>query len=182
MSKFNPLSTAVAVATASLMVVVAGCAMNHDGTTVAGDSRDSDRNAERLAQTTPMDPTVTANESLRGDQSNPPADSSQMAQSGTSTEPTPPVAQADTSAAPYPSTQTAQAQPSSTYPSTTSSYPSSSTSSSTDTSSSSMNGTPSTTTPSTTASTTPSTDTSSSSSTTSGSSYQSSLPPRSDRN
>ena len=171
MSKFNPLSTAVALATAGLMVVVGGCAMNHDGSTVLGESRDSDRNAERLAQTNPADPTVVANESLRGDQSNPPADASQMAQSGTYIEPTaPPVAQADATATPYPPTQTAQAQPS---------YPSSSTDMSSTTTAS--------TTPApavATTTTTPSTDTSSTSSSTTSSttSTEQPLPPRSDRN
>jgi len=174
MSKFNPLSTAVALATAGLMVVVGGCAMNHDGTTVAGESRDSDRNAERLAQTNPSDPTVVANESLRGDQSNPPADASQMAQSGTYIEPaapTPPPV--DTSAAAYPATPPAQ---------TTSTYPSSSTDMSANTAATTPAPTPAPAVTTTTTTTTPSTDTSSTSTTSSTTSTEQPLPPRSDRN
>ena len=171
--KFNPLSTAVALATAGLMVVVAGCAMNHDGSTVLGESRDSDRNAERLAQTNPSDPTVVANESLRGDQSNPPADASQMAQSGTYIEPaapTPPPV--DTSAAAYPATPPAQ---------TTSTYPSS-TDMSASTAATTPAPTPAPAVTTTTTTTTPTTDTSSTSTTSSTTSTEQPLPPRSDRN
>ena len=171
--KFNPVSTAVALATAGLMVAVAGCAMNHDGTTVAGDSRDSDRNAERIDQETPADPTVVANQSLPGDQSNPSGQMSepvQTAQAPIYTEPTaagtPSPMPADTSATPYPNNQPqSQPMPASTDTTATATTPSSPATypSSTDTTSSSTSS-------STAASSSPSTD------------QAPALPPRSDRN
>jgi hypothetical protein len=66
--KFSPLSAAVAVATASVIVTVAGCAMgtrSNESTNTAGLSRESTQNSQAVdaANTPPAPGTMTANAS-----------------------------------------------------------------------------------------------------------------------
>lgn len=59
--KFNPLSTAVAVATASLVIGIAGCASHRSADETAGLSRDADTQPT-LAQATPTNPLDTTSQ------------------------------------------------------------------------------------------------------------------------
>ena len=61
--KFNPLSTTVALATATLVIGIAGCASTRSSDEVAGLSRDADT-TPTLAQATPTNPMDTTSQQI----------------------------------------------------------------------------------------------------------------------